>query len=697
DMGGLVVIDFIDMMANKNQREVENRLKRALEIDRARVQVGRISRFGLMEMSRQRLRPSLDETSAHVCPRCSGTGVVRDTKSASLSILRLIEEEAAKDNTAQVRAIVPVSVASFLLNEKRSLIAAIEQRHKCVVIVLPNPNMETPHYEVQRLRPDDSMIGEVSFEHRFDEEEPEHLSEALHAEPVRQQEAAVSTVTRPAMPVIQQVTPQAEATPATAGNTGLWGRIGQAISALFDTAKEETATPTAPEIRTKPVEKGASARKTTSGNSRNRNSRNKQQDEAGDNRKRNDRQQDKARSTESNRGKDGNEERKPRNNRRNEKAEGEQREVKPRNAKPAEEKNKDQAAANPNAKRAPRRDRSRKEDIPKPQQPAAKIESTENKPAPAGKPEAIETVDVVSPVTPSTEQQAEGQEARNEGNSRRRGRRRSRNQKAEGAKTIDDQSTSNEGDVVVAAQVTGDNTDAKEDVTTEARKLQSEKPEAEKPASEKATESAESTDSNAADTDQPAAAEPSEITAATTDTEADKSNEGESKPTRRSSRRRSRKPQNEATGANDATESNDAELQPATSNTGESESAIAPEAEAEATVTPTNAPEKKIEAEVAATPAKDEKSTIATESKETTDDKAEDPTAETAQAENDSSEDDSSRSRRRRRTSSAGRASNDPRNARQGEEQATEAPVAETREQDDVTKKVTTEETHSGE
>ncbi|MEC9254765.1 MAG: Rne/Rng family ribonuclease, partial [Pseudomonadota bacterium] len=131
DMGGLVVIDFIDMMANKNQREVENRLKKALEVDRARVQVGRISRFGLMEMSRQRLRPSLDETAAHVCPRCSGTGVVRDTKSSSLSILRLIEEEAAKDNTAQVRAIVPVSVASFLLNEKRALIAGIEQRHNC--------------------------------------------------------------------------------------------------------------------------------------------------------------------------------------------------------------------------------------------------------------------------------------------------------------------------------------------------------------------------------------------------------------------------------------------------------------------------------------------------------------------------------------------------------------------------------------
>jgi len=173
DMGGLVVIDFIDMLSSKNQREVETRLKKALE-DRARVQVGRISRFGLMEMSRQRLRPSLEETSGHVCPRCNGTGVVRDIQSTGLSILRLIEEEAAKENTGQIRAIVPVSVATFLLNEKRTLIAGIEARHGSKVVVLPNPNMETPHYEVLRLRPDDSLIGEVSYEHKMEEEETEY-------------------------------------------------------------------------------------------------------------------------------------------------------------------------------------------------------------------------------------------------------------------------------------------------------------------------------------------------------------------------------------------------------------------------------------------------------------------------------------------------------------------------------------------
>ena len=167
DMGGLVVIDFIDMHSNRNQREVENRLKSALEMDRARVQVGRISRFGLMEMSRQRLRPSLGETSGHVCPRCSGTGIVRDLASLALSILRLIEEEAAKENTGQIRAEVPLSVGSFLLNEKREIIAGIESRHGARIMILPNPHMDTPHYSVTRLRPDDTLIGQTSHEQNF--------------------------------------------------------------------------------------------------------------------------------------------------------------------------------------------------------------------------------------------------------------------------------------------------------------------------------------------------------------------------------------------------------------------------------------------------------------------------------------------------------------------------------------------------
>lgn len=160
DMGGLVVIDFIDMSPVRNQREVENVLRKALTHDRARVQVGKISRFGLLEMSRQRLKPSLGESAHGVCPRCSGTGVVRGVQSLSLSILRLLEEEAAKDSTAMVQAILPVPVATFLLNEKRKIIAAIEKRQRTELIIIPNPYMETPNYEINRLRKSDTFEGE---------------------------------------------------------------------------------------------------------------------------------------------------------------------------------------------------------------------------------------------------------------------------------------------------------------------------------------------------------------------------------------------------------------------------------------------------------------------------------------------------------------------------------------------------------
>jgi ribonuclease E len=165
DMGGLIVIDFIDMNSTRNQREVENRLREALMPDRARVQIGRISRFGLMEMSRQRLRPSLEETSSVVCPRCTGQGTIRDTKSLALSVLRLVEEEAGKERSAQIRTIVPVEIATYLLNEKRRAIIDIEQRNRLHVMVIPNPNMETPHFEVMRLRDDSALVNseEPSF------------------------------------------------------------------------------------------------------------------------------------------------------------------------------------------------------------------------------------------------------------------------------------------------------------------------------------------------------------------------------------------------------------------------------------------------------------------------------------------------------------------------------------------------------
>ncbi len=152
DLGGLVVIDFIDMTPVRHQREVENRLRDAVRMDRARVQIGRISRFGLLEMSRQRLSPSLAEASHHICPRCTGTGVVRDNESLALSVLRLIEEEALKDNTAQVLAVVPVPIASYLLNEKRRSVNHIERIQEVKITVVPNSDMETPHFDVIRVR-----------------------------------------------------------------------------------------------------------------------------------------------------------------------------------------------------------------------------------------------------------------------------------------------------------------------------------------------------------------------------------------------------------------------------------------------------------------------------------------------------------------------------------------------------------------
>lgn len=163
DLGGLIVIDFIDMESQKNQREVESRLRDALHFDRARVQTSKISRFGLLELSRQRLRPALAETSYIPCPRCNGTGHIRSTESSALHILRILEEEAMKDNTGAVHLQVPVDVATFLLNEKRADIARVEMRHKIVLIIVPNRHMETPHHEITRLRHDQLNGDEIAL------------------------------------------------------------------------------------------------------------------------------------------------------------------------------------------------------------------------------------------------------------------------------------------------------------------------------------------------------------------------------------------------------------------------------------------------------------------------------------------------------------------------------------------------------
>lgn len=154
DLGGLVVIDFIDMSSSKNQRDVENRLKEALQADRARIQVGRISRFGLLEMSRQRLRLSLGESAQDVCPRCEGRGTVRNIQSHSLSIIRLIEEEALKEKTAEIQVQLPVEMATFIMNEKRDFIVNIEKRHNVHVLIIASPYLHTPQYNLIRLKED---------------------------------------------------------------------------------------------------------------------------------------------------------------------------------------------------------------------------------------------------------------------------------------------------------------------------------------------------------------------------------------------------------------------------------------------------------------------------------------------------------------------------------------------------------------
>ena len=167
DLGGLIVIDFIDMEESRNRREVENRLRDALRQDRARVQFGTISKFGLMEMSRQRLRPALSEGASIPCPRCGGSGHIRDTESSALQILRIIQEESLKDNTASVMCQVPVDVASFLLNEKRTEIAKIELKQRINVLMVPNKTLETPNYKLERLKHDDPRLDHIEASYKM--------------------------------------------------------------------------------------------------------------------------------------------------------------------------------------------------------------------------------------------------------------------------------------------------------------------------------------------------------------------------------------------------------------------------------------------------------------------------------------------------------------------------------------------------
>src|SRR5271169_1239620 len=215
DLGGLIVIDFIDMESAKNQRDVENRLKEALKYDRARVQLGKISRFGLMELSRQRLRPALAESAYIPCPRCHGIGHIRGTESTALHILRILQEEAMKDNTAQVVAQVPVDVATFLLNAKRPEIHGIETRFKVTVLLVPNTYLDTPNYKLQRLRNGELNQSEplpASFDLVERPEEEEFVKQKKEEAREPRQEAAVKGITpsHPAPMPVERV-PAAEA------------------------------------------------------------------------------------------------------------------------------------------------------------------------------------------------------------------------------------------------------------------------------------------------------------------------------------------------------------------------------------------------------------------------------------------------------------------------------------------------------
>ena len=270
DLGGLIVIDFIDMTPVRHQREVENRIRDAVRQDRARIQISRISRFGLLEMSRQRLSPSLGESSHHVCPRCQGTGKIRDNESLSLSILRLLEEEALKENTKQVHTIVPVQIASYLLNEKRKAIHSIEKRHDVDIIVVPNEAMETPNFSVFRVR-DGEEVNELSYNlaklHQDQDEtfaaEESLVSRNIEATPVETpavESAAVSlAITMPAPAPIERKEPKAPS---------LLSRLFAVLKGLF--ASEP-----------KPEEKNKKARP----NNRNMNNRNRRNQDRRNNRR----------------------------------------------------------------------------------------------------------------------------------------------------------------------------------------------------------------------------------------------------------------------------------------------------------------------------------------------------------------------------------------------------------------------------
>lgn len=275
DLGGLIVIDFIDMLRNKNQRDVEQRLRRAVYDDRARVQIGRISRFGLLEMSRQRLRPSLGESSQIVCPRCQGQGTIRDIESLSLSVLRLLEEESLKENTGRIVAKLPVECATYLLNEKRGKIAGIEDRNKVHCVIVPDPNLETPHFHIERVRDSDALRHESSYKSSYEmtsEEAPGYIPEQKAATIVPTQTAAVQRVTPPA--------PKPQTVPAdktSEKETGIFSKMMNVLFGYLETEEQDIQQPVPSQSRPNRQRRGPNRNRQAQNRNRNqRDNRNQQ-------------------------------------------------------------------------------------------------------------------------------------------------------------------------------------------------------------------------------------------------------------------------------------------------------------------------------------------------------------------------------------------------------------------------------------
>ena len=240
DVGGLIVIDFIDMTRRENQRAVENRMQDALASDRAKTQLGRISRFGLLEMSRQRLRPSLGEISSELCPRCSGQGLIRDVKSLALAILRIMEEEALKERSSIVRAVVPLNVSAYLLNEKRHEVAEIERSTKTHLVIVPSSVLQTPHYEVQRIRDDNLQAESAKPSYELTETVQDiDIPSDKPSSPSAKSEAAVKTIERQRPDAINRENqkPKRTTTSEHPMRDGFLSRMGKA---LFGTNKSAT-------------------------------------------------------------------------------------------------------------------------------------------------------------------------------------------------------------------------------------------------------------------------------------------------------------------------------------------------------------------------------------------------------------------------------------------------------------------------